>query len=308
MEKQDDLKNLMRKIKAPLDKAQSAKEIGSIHEAEAFFTHAQKLLEEYQLTIEDLSINDITEYLHPTIFTNEFCEWKHNLANIISKAYNCQVVGRPITNSSKNLQFFGASENIEVCVEIFNFALETYRNAAVWKWNEEFKQLQKIFTQSECDEFQAKKWIIEEVTKMDLVISEKLNPLAFLKETGMITPKKYNVDITDWVLTQKGAEKLGLINRNLFFVSFYSGCLSGLKKSFKKEEEVVKNTETKNSNSLIPIYKSLIDTYINKKFSKLKISSSGGGEIDRGVFDFGVGVGSSKLGTQKIGDMKMLDC
>lgn len=89
---------IIDKIKALFNKAESCKNLGSLHEAEAFLAKAQELLLQYNIDMarlmertESVDNNGVAHVLFETGDTQAGDRWLHDLLKVVAKANGCRV-------------------------------------------------------------------------------------------------------------------------------------------------------------------------------------------------------------------------
>lgn len=118
--------NILLKIKALFDKAESAKQMGSLEEAESFATKAQELLMKYNLEMSDVrdaaSADKKEAMVKGDIKFEELTgrhesDWVLDLYNVIARHNLCAVVisrRRDATGSYRYLSLIGYKSNAEI--------------------------------------------------------------------------------------------------------------------------------------------------------------------------------------------------
>lgn len=132
---------ILEKIQKLLAKAESARNTSSLEEAEAFASKAQSLLQEYNLSLHDVSVfeeaKEFENYvIHPGLSYKDnqaSHTWKFLLASTLTEFYFTKFVYK---SRSKTLQFIGERVNVDTCILLYNYlstfffskALEQYKN------------------------------------------------------------------------------------------------------------------------------------------------------------------------------------
>lgn len=88
---------IIDKIKALFRHAESAKKLGSLHEAESFIAKAQDLLLQYNIDMaallergETIVGNDVTHEEYDTADTQAGDRWQYNLLKVLAQAHGCK--------------------------------------------------------------------------------------------------------------------------------------------------------------------------------------------------------------------------
>jgi len=119
---------IIDKIKKLLKKAESAKEIGSLAEAEAFMNKANELLIEYNLTMHQIAMSSMKDadifakwlYSEPITYDETLAgkRWKLELIGVICTYNLCWYT---YNSSSKTFRVYGDMQNVESVIWIYNF-------------------------------------------------------------------------------------------------------------------------------------------------------------------------------------------
>ena len=144
MEKKED-KKIIDKIIKLMEKADSAKEIGSLAEAEAFAAKAQKLLAEYNLTKADLTKEEqaaeIIDIEMPSKVPGIGGRTSFNIMAVVARFNWCQAYTYGKAKDNKMI-IIGSPENIEVCQYIHSqlvLAFISIGNVEYKKYKEDFE-------------------------------------------------------------------------------------------------------------------------------------------------------------------------
>jgi hypothetical protein len=136
---------IIDKIRKLMAHSESAKEMGSIAEAEAFAQKAQKLLQEYNLTKADLTEEEAkAEILHdemPAKVPGVGGKSSFNVMAVIARYNWCQAytMGR---SSLNKMIMVGSPENIEVCKYIHSTVINAFMSIG----RKEYKEYKENFT------------------------------------------------------------------------------------------------------------------------------------------------------------------
>lgn len=121
------MNSLMQKIAKLQAKAESAKDIGNLAEAEAFATKVTSLMDEYKLTMTDIEFSvyvkddPVDEQVIPGIFFGQGINkrrqgWIEQLAMAIAKANSCKIYVRDKSNA---ITFVGKSSDRHMAIYAF---------------------------------------------------------------------------------------------------------------------------------------------------------------------------------------------
>lgn len=143
MEDKKDRK-IIEKIIKLMEKADSAKEIGSIAEAEAFAAKAQKLLAEYNLTKADLTKEEAAAEIYhvemPSKVPGIGGRSSLNIMAVIARFNWCRAYTYGKTSENKMI-IVGSPENIEVCQYIHSQLIIAFITIG----NKEYKNYKENF-------------------------------------------------------------------------------------------------------------------------------------------------------------------
>ncbi len=121
---------IIDKLAKMLRHQESAKEIGSIAEAEAFATQIQFLLNKHKLEMSDIQFVEQEaaepieeEYVNPEKhlgikYETKRIEWQEDLAHAIARANDCETL---ISNHSNCAFFIGRKSDRETCVTLLKY-------------------------------------------------------------------------------------------------------------------------------------------------------------------------------------------
>ena len=191
---------ILSKLQKILDKASSAKEIGSIAEAETFMAKANKMMMQYNLDMaevesfdEENGIDTIDkEYFSPEDngidFKRQRVQWQENLASAIARAHNCRLL---VASGSNAVWFVGRKKDRQICSYIYAYAVRTSLAYCNKTYAKEYSRLYILGRQSEI-----KGWIpsffrgfTNSLTKKFAEAQENMR-----KEVG---DEKYAIIVTD---------------------------------------------------------------------------------------------------------------
>ncbi|AFF28064.1 gp66 [Sphingomonas phage PAU] len=135
---------ITKKIAALLQKAESAKELGSIAEFEAFTAHANKLIIEYNIEQSKIdALNGEEKFAKygksSMIFYDGYwgSQWRYKLAMVLSEHNFCTFTTK---TRSRNLTFYGDMTNVENVVWLYHFLNMKLQALAVNAWKTHLKR------------------------------------------------------------------------------------------------------------------------------------------------------------------------
>ena len=137
MEKTTDLDKIKSRIEKMLRKAESAKEIGSLHEAEVFAKTANKLLMEYNLSMSDINLGEnkqnINDFGLELKYNKTDGDWMVRLYHTVAKFNLCKVI--KIGHSNK-ITILGEKYNIEIVTYICSQLVHTIKSLCSQRWKD----------------------------------------------------------------------------------------------------------------------------------------------------------------------------
>ena len=122
------------KIKKLLALAESDNE----HEAQAAMVKAQKLMVEHKISIsevQDVGKREAVEKPTDVTYSPRKDPWILPLANVIAKNYCCSILIHHdrIKPQTRHLNFIGLEEDLDVCLIVFNYALDCIRSGVNYR-------------------------------------------------------------------------------------------------------------------------------------------------------------------------------
>jgi hypothetical protein len=124
--------SIIDKVRKLLNKSASAKELGSVKEAEAFAAKAHDLLMQHNLDIKDVA--EKPEYKRGECHTMEDNlggpRWRIALADTLCGHYLCIVMLVRYQGSKTKLQLVGRPDNLEVCEYVYELTRKAFTKAA----------------------------------------------------------------------------------------------------------------------------------------------------------------------------------
>ena len=137
MEKTTDIEKIKSRIEKMLRKADSAKEIGSLHEAELFAKTANKLLMEYNLSMSDINLGENKQIIEGVglelKYNKSDGDWKVRLYSIIAKFNLCRVIK---LGQSTKIVIFGEQYNVDLVMYVSSQLENTIKSLCSQRWKE----------------------------------------------------------------------------------------------------------------------------------------------------------------------------
>jgi len=119
------MENIIEKIKKLIKHQQSAEKIGSLNEANAFASKIQKMLNEYNLSMKDITLEELEEKIIQDFMSCRVPSVSKTLGYFvmypIAKYNYCRIY-----LAGDNMCIVGTKENIEVCKYIYDFCLNNF--------------------------------------------------------------------------------------------------------------------------------------------------------------------------------------
>lgn len=197
----NDLQSIIDKVK----KLQSLSKSNNLNEAAAAAAAANKLIDQYRLSMIDLEFEDssisepIEEDVEPVYETGRLTQWKINLVSVLASHYGCYVYNNCTYSSGRKhsrLCLVGRRSDIAIHKYMFNWLqLECTRLSA-----KETKGLGKVFADSYCKGFvsgiqtQLKASRIEVVKDTNDASLVKINQRSAEAEQYLLSNKKLSQD------------------------------------------------------------------------------------------------------------------
>lgn len=119
------MENIIEKIKKLIRHQESAEKIGSLNEANAFASKIQKMLNEHNLSMKDITIEELEEKIIQDFMSCRVPSVSKTLGYFvmypIAKYNYCRIY-----LAGDNMCIVGTKENIEVCKYIYDFCLNNF--------------------------------------------------------------------------------------------------------------------------------------------------------------------------------------
>lgn len=263
------LNELKDKLKKLMDKAESAKQIGNLEEANVFASKVNDLLLKYNLSkkeIVDHEQEPDVDGIEPDMEVKKaHGDWQSHLLNILCEYNYCH----PIFTSRKSdkqykITIIGAFQNVEVVSYLYDLLKSRFDDISKKQFTERIKSWQKVNVYTKAH--MAAAGIPEENIKE-------------LKD-GMCTLKKPWKNIKAFP------------NRGRFFKSFFLGAVVGIRQKMKEDQERGQKSEiAEQINALIKVNDSAIDKYVEKHFPNLQTQKSRAKKVDAAAYMNGVAAG-----------------
>lgn len=122
------------KIIDKIEKLLALSSSGNENEAKAAMVKAQELMAKYEICREQLNNGEPEERPVVHYTSMPFREdWTQHIGVIIAENFRCRMVTAVKNGSGKEfrLKFFGYNEDAEICINVFNYAVEVVRKRLV---------------------------------------------------------------------------------------------------------------------------------------------------------------------------------
>lgn len=308
-----DVSPIVEKIAKLLKKAESAREVGSLKEAELFAGKVNELLVKHNLEMSqvesiDLSSDRVLDTLDDLKINLEYGKnsieglWEIDLAGAIARYNFTKVLFRGSRHKSAftgtifypKINFIGRKDNVEISIYLFEFLRNAFSELAASGYKEEFDATREKFawwSEGEDKDLAFQKIRIggrllmlppgfSSITKSDIVCDYST---PAVKENGL---RKYML---------KDPAKAGLMSsKSVWIKSFLQGAVRGLVAKFESEKEKLSSEVQEQVTSLVRVEEVKIDKFIKEKYKKLgRVSSNQGAGRDTGALIKGEKAGKS---------------
>lgn len=122
------MENYKEKIKKLLALSESSNE----HEAKAALLKAKQLMMEHKITESDLVDKKelgVKKVESTITYSSRRDPWIDRLAGVLAENYLCRFVeSRNWGRQTKNVQFWGLEEDVEICLKVFEYAVDCIRS------------------------------------------------------------------------------------------------------------------------------------------------------------------------------------
>lgn len=122
------MENYKEKIKKLLALSESSNE----HEAKAALLKAKQLMMEHKITESDLvdkKESSVKKVESTITYSSRRDPWIDRLAGILAENYQCRFVeSRNWGKQTRNVQFWGLEEDVEICLKVFEYAVDCIRS------------------------------------------------------------------------------------------------------------------------------------------------------------------------------------
>lgn len=120
---------IIEKIKKLIAHQKSAQDLGSIEEAEAFASKVQKMLTQYNISMKDISFEELKDNITKEIISSRIVSVSDtmgfNLMYVIAKWNFCRVY-KFEGDKQKRFIIIGDSNNIEICKSMYDIVLDIF--------------------------------------------------------------------------------------------------------------------------------------------------------------------------------------
>lgn len=144
---QTETEKIKDKIAKLWKKSESAEKMGSLHEAEAFMTKAQELIQQYNLELADLKLEDEKEVNNCIVETIDTIEdhgwsktdgpWLIDLYCRVARFYFCKgVIAGSNNNKRMRVHLVGEAHNIDMVKYVVASVVPTVKRLRLQRWKE----------------------------------------------------------------------------------------------------------------------------------------------------------------------------
>lgn len=298
-----DMENVMLdKIKKLLNKADGAKELGSMAEADAFLAKVQELLLEHNLSMDQVRLHDVTKKGDNDIVDSGYNDgvkvgsrvsdgdWEVNLINAIAQNFSCHILYRehveyvPMEGRKANGKIWkrayettiiGRADNIVVTKYVFGYVRD---------------QIREIALKTHVDEVDRHKrsssYIVSKSIGKDDVFQDYLDIVCnggfryngvYITVDDLVLSKKLMKEVNDDsmnVWTIKSPEKFHLMSyREPFLRSFFKGAVHGVAITIARRMLRMKKEATAEA-GLILYDENRIELFVKEKYPDIKDAKS----------------------------------
>jgi len=270
MENQPNIDNLKDKLKKLMDKAESAKQIGNLEEANSFASKVNDLLLKYNLSKKEISEHgqepDV-DGIEPDIEVRKaHSDWMSHLLNTLAEYNYCHVIFTSRKSDKEyKITIIGAPENVEVVAYLYDLLKYKFQDISKKQFTERLREWQTVNT-----------YTLSHLLNLGIRQSD-------IKETKSgCTIKK------PWKYSKK------FPNRPKFFKSFYLGAIAGIRQKMREDKERGQQSEmAEQINALVKVNDSAIEKYVEKHFPDIKTAKSRAAKVDASAYLKGMEIGKS---------------
>lgn len=241
----------LNKIQKLLQKAESAKEIGSLEEAEIFMAKVNKLLIKYNVSLSEIkNVNEEESIEFNRKDTIDVApknktegRWTENLLEVLAYANFCQVVYYTKRNYNTDTFKFeytrthiliGTPTNIEVTKYMFNFVKHLGPQLANKKYSEKVESIRSTFKVNANSQEMAIREMLFKFPELGHLTKNDIMPTSYREEDKT----KFQI----WML--KNVKAAGLSDRGVSTRSFLLGISDGLRLKFNEAKKEIRNLPT----------------------------------------------------------------
>jgi hypothetical protein len=286
---------LLIKIKKLWKKANSAKTLGSVIEAQAFFDKVNQMLIEHNLTHIDFEkIKDDRSFIIESEnikYKEKFgIDWRFYFIGSISSLFFCDTI---FNTGFTEYSIIGSKDNIEIVKELINYLIPLVSALAEQKYLERILFLREKYHVRGSSFEEAQIWF------------KAIYHINIYKDQIMPENYKHNMRNQEQKYYIKDISYFFKLNKQKFINDFTAGFASGLNIKIREERKAREQIVQNNITNLVVLHKEMIEKFVIEKYPKLKYYSQkvnyNGNSFAQGIIagknlDLNKKVETSKLG------------
>lgn len=270
--------SIVEKIQKLLNKADSAKQVGSLHEAEVFATKATELLLQHNLSISD--VEDFEKSRKESITQSGFDEgikfgqvksdgkWEIDLLGVLSEFNFCQSIFRI---RSGKASVIGTKENIEVVKYLFEILRPMLKQMSSEAFNKKIKDIRENFTIESKDKREAA-YILNQL----VLIANHRTEFQLREEDLFEIPNTWNDGTGTVKFTVKSPENCKLIAyRKVWIRSYLKGAVSGIYQKLLDDRNALQSEVKDKVAGLVLVNNAAVQEFVKTTFGKLGTLKTG---------------------------------
>jgi hypothetical protein len=263
-------------IKRLFEKAESAKEIGSLAEAESFFAKASELLIKHNLTREEVDAaakdNEFNMVILAIREIKSDGDYEHALLSTIAEANFCKVVG--FIDRKDRISVSGKNFNLEVVLYLYDKTKILFKEFANKEYNAVIKlNKEKIAKQiGDVDTYE------EALTSVCRLFGWTKSAVRKKQWVTKMKNGKYTLNLTKMKLP---------VPRKRFISSFLIGAVKGLQVKFDKQKKNHSSAIT----ALVVSNGEALDEFIDEELGETQEVKKVNKKPDASAFYIGFGAG-----------------
>lgn len=286
---------LLEKIQKLLDKANSAKEIGSLAEAEVFISKVHDLLTKYNLSLESLEQSNSSKNNEFEIqesdkiiigLNKEEGIWEDSLIKVITLNNYCDRLRYPNylkdergnylrtpqgdrRQAGYSYSIIGQPQNVMMCKYMYDILKELFPKLGGESYNKKFLELRTQYSLLTSKQFALANFENKFAELKGVIKLEDLMPSDY-SESAQNSPQIWKL---------KNLKKIDFPDRGAYIRSFLIGCPRGLDeklKALRKEETLIDNKSLENQNTALAVQTMIVknEKSIKKFFDKAGVTYS----------------------------------